>query len=307
MPILVGTSPSALEEFPLDLPTQAYIGNSGIVFGDRVEDDYGCRWSWSPTNTWGAKPAPREQVGDRGYDHGQWDATRYYGPRMLAIPGTVRAPDHASLHAAEQRLRNAISITEFMLRITEPGFDSYAMVRQQGELNWTEDGTPSSPHATFSIGLYARDPRIWSMLERSFLDLAFPTSSGGLVWPVTWPATWTGVVTSGSRLLLNPGTEPVGLDLRIDGPAHTVTIVFPEIGETLSLANPDGDVLAAGQWLQIDTTNHLVLLNGEAGRRSWAYGDWLVLPPGVETAIAIAGTGTTTASKVSGTYRAARI
>jgi hypothetical protein len=191
-----------------------------------------------------------------------------------------------------------------LLRITEPGFDSYAVVRQQGEVLWTEN---SHTHASFSIGLYARDPRIWSMLERSFADLYFPTISGGLVWPATWPATWTGVVVSGSRQLFNPGNLPVGLQLRVDGPAETVQVVFPETGEQLNLENPDGNLLEAGQWLDIDTANHQVLLNGDAGRRSWAYGDWLLLPPATETALAISGTGTTTDSKVSGTYRAPRI
>lgn len=304
MPVLVGTNPLAPEGFATEVLTQAFVGGSDIVFSDT--DPFGVRWAWCANNTWGAKPSPRENTGDREYAHGQWDATRFYGPRTLAIPGWVMAPDHGTLHAAEQRLRDAITIEPFMFRVVEPGFDSYAMVRQQGAVEWSE---VNRRVATFSVGLYASDPLIYSTLERAF-DLDFPVSSGGLEWPATWPATWDAVVVSGSRELYNPSNFPVGLKLRIDGPARTASIAYPDTGQALNLADPDGgDILTAGQWLDIDTTTRQVLLNGEAGRRSWAYptGDgWLLLPPGTTT-VAIAGTGTTPDSHVSGSFRAARL
>lgn len=300
MPVLVGTNPLAPEGFSTEVKTQAWVGDSGIVFADT--DALGVRWAWCTNNAWGAKPAPREQVGDRSFDHGQWDATQYYGPRVMAIPGWVKAPDHGSLHAAEQRLRDAVTLTPFVFRVLEPGFDSYALVRQQGEILWNE---VNHRVATFSINLYAADPLIYSMRERTF-ELAFPTVTGGLEWPTTWPAVWDAVVVSGSEDLHNPGQFPVGLELRVDGPAETVQVGFPDTGQVLYLDNPDGPLLAAGQWLEIDTSTRQVLLNGDAGRRSWAYGDWLRLPSGTTT-LAIAGTGVTTDSRVSGTYRAVRI
>jgi hypothetical protein len=306
MPVLVGSTSTALEEFDLDLPTRIYLGDSGIVLaqGD-VADAFGCVWKATGKNVWGSKPAPREQVGDRTYDHGQWDATRYYGPRLIPINGVVKAPDHAALHAAEQRLRNAIGVLSFTMRATEPGFDSYAVVRQQGEIDWFEDGW-QPPHATFSALLYAPDPRIWSMLERNF-NLDFPSVTGGLEWPATWPATWDADVVSGSAELLNPGNEPIGLSLRVDGPVDELSIRFPDTGETLHLDNPDGNLLTVGQYLLVDTATRQVLLNGDAGRRSWAYGDWLLLPAVSLTTLEISGTGTTADSHVSGSYRAARI
>lgn len=308
MPVLVGTSPVAGEDFPTDAGTLGFLGNSGIVLSDgSIADEYGCTWKWNPTNAWGSKPAPKEKTGDRDYDHGQWDATDKYGARIQPIPGTVRAPSHAALHLARQRLNDAVTVEYFMLRVVEPGFDGYAMVRQQGELLWTEDGTPNTPHATFSIGLYAGDPLIYSMRERTF-EFAFPSVTGGATWPKTWPAIWNASVVSGSEILLNPGSEPVGIQFRVDGPVGTAQIAFPDTGEALYLENPDGPVLlTAGQWLDIDTTTRQVLLNGEASRRSWVHGNFLLLQPGVETLLAVAGTGVTGASGISGAYRAVRI
>ena len=84
MPIIAGLpAPTEVEEFPQDLPTQAYLGGSGIVLG--AVDALGVRWKWAPTNAWGPKPSPREQVGDRGWGDGQWDATRFYGARAFSI------------------------------------------------------------------------------------------------------------------------------------------------------------------------------------------------------------------------------
>jgi hypothetical protein len=224
----------------------------------------------------------------------------------MPIPGTVRAPSHAALHAAEQRLRNAVTVEPFTYRVTEPGFDSYATVRQQGTIDWSEDGTPANPHATFLINLYAPDPLIYSALERTF-QIDFPLITGGLIWPATWPATWDSSGSTGEEILFNPSAFPLGMRLRIDGPATTVSIGFPELGRQFTLANTVGDILAPGSYLIVDTTERQVLLNGVASRRQWWTGSWLQLPPQANTKLSITGTGTGAGSQVSGSYRAARI
>lgn len=302
MPLIVGVNPLAPEGFQTEVLTQAIVGESGIVFSDT--DAEGCRWAWGPSNGWGPKPGPREQVSDKTYDHGQIDFTRFHDARTMPIPGWVMAPDHATLHRAEQRLRDAITIEPFMFRVIEPGFDSFAMVRQKGEVLWTE---VNHRVATWSISLYARDPLIYSMRERTF-DLAFPSIVGGRTWPATWPATYPATVVEGSAVLLNPGNLRVPLHLRATGPAERISIAFPELGQGLNLSNPDDTVLLrAGEFLDIDTKNRRVLFMGDASRRKWATGNWLQVPPNRETTLQIAGTGTTSASRVAGSFRAARL
>lgn len=304
MPLLTGVLPGALEEFPDNLPSRMYLGESGIVLADGSSvDDFGCAWKHTGNDLWGPSPAPREQVGDRSYDHGQWDATRYYGPRVVPITGSVNAPDHASLHQARQRLNDAIGVSPFTARGTEPRYDSYATVRRQGEIQWVEI---NPRFAQFQATLFAPDPRLFSSLERSIGPIFFPSTVGGLTFPATWPATWDTITVSGSEILYNAGSVPIGLNLRVDGPVEWLNISLPLLGQEMRLVNPAGDLLNEGQWLSIDTDRRQILLNGDAGRRSWMTGDWLTVPAGTTTTLAMNGEGTNTTT-VSGSYRAARI
>lgn len=291
---------SAPEGFATQVATTIELGDSGIVLG--ATDELGVKWKTTAVNVWGPKPALREQTGDRTYDHGQWDATRFYGPRIWDIPGTVHAPDHGALHWAEQRLRNAIGVQAIKIRAIEPGFDGYAYARQQGQVLWTEI-TPTL--AQFSIGLYAADPLIYSMLDHAF-DLGFPSRSGGLTWPTEWPATWTGSVVDGYLTVTNPGTVPIPLELTAYGPVNNLRIANTTTGKALLINNPEGDTLTAGQFLTIGTARHQLLLMGTGSRRSWASGDWPLLEPGDNT-LAITGDATTDDSHVAGTYRIVRV
>lgn len=310
MPFQVPALPTAREDWPADVATMAYLGESGIVLGDLTGDAYGCVWKWGPSNAWGPKPEPREQTGDRAYAHGQWDATRYYGPRVMPVSGSVRVTntgdkvaDHATLHAAEQRFRDAIGVQAFIFRVVEPGWDGYAFVRQQGQVLWTEN---SHRTASWSISLYAPDPLIWSSQPRDF-TLDFPVRVGGAVWPLTWPATWTSTPVSGSAFIDNPGNVDVPMTLVLNGPVTAAAIgLYPataDVNLSLKLNNPDGPLLGSGEYLLIDTARRSVLLNGDAGRRSWASGDFLQVPPG-ESRIVLSGTGT---GNLDGSFRAARI
>jgi hypothetical protein len=304
VPLITGSLTDADEEFPDGLPTQLHLGDSGIVLGGGAVDAYGCTWKLTGADLWGSKPTPREQTTDRNYDHGQSDRTRFYGARNIPVTGSVRAPDHATLHRTKQRFYDAISIEPFVARGTEPGFDSYTVARQTGELLWTEV-TPT--FATFTAALYAADPRLYSMLERTF-NLAFPSISGGRAWPGVWPAKWQVDVIAGSATLSNTGNLSVPLQVRVQGPAEKITLSFPQTGQALRLDNPDGPVmLNAGEWLDINTRTHQALLMGDSPRRSWVSGVWLQLPSHSDTVLAISGTGTSSDSSVSGSYRAARI
>lgn len=320
MPVLAGPAQPALPEFPDTLATAAILGDSGIVLngdGSTEVDAAGCYWKHGGPSLWGSA-VPKEKTGDRAGAHGQWDATQHYGSRTITINGTCRAPSHAALHDAERRLRAIVNVRPFRLRCTEPGFDGYAVVRQGGEIAWTENTHHAGyAHASFSIALYAASPLILSSLERSFGPASFPTSSGGLEWApeVEWGAdgvSWDAEVVSGREQLLNPGSEPVGMLLRANGPADTLAIALTsdgQPGQTLNLVDPDGGpVLRAGEFLLINTATHRVLLNGDASRDGWAYGDWLKLPAHTGGEVAIYGTGVDAAtSSVAGVYRAARI
>ncbi len=301
MPVLVSSGADFVEEFG-DQTTRAFLGDSGIVCNDPAGDSEGCVWTWSNTNAWGPKPDPREQTGDRSFADGQWDATAYYNARTLQFTGQVRAPDHVALHVAEQRLRDAVGLNRFVFRVTEPGFDGWCLMRQSGQVLWTEQTQRS---ASYSISLYAPDPRIWSSLQRTF-TVAFPAVSGGLILPVTAPFVIAATVSANSASLGNPGSVAAPIRARLDGPVTTAEISIQSLTgvSSLQLARPEGGaLLAAGEWLLIDTDTRQVLLGGTSSRRSWASGAFPAVPPG-GALLVLTGAGT---GQLTGEYAAARL
>lgn len=297
-----------------DLPSRVYLGATGIVMcGDaaQLRDVAGCLWKLAG-NPWGTA-VPREAVGDRAEAHGQYDATRFYGSRSITLAGSCRAPDHATLHQAYWRLRRAIGVQRLAYRVTEPGFDATSTVRQSGELLWTEN---SHTHASFSAGLYAADPRLFSTDARTSGLVRLPFSSGGLAIPATVPWVIDTQFSGGRVALENPGTEAAGLRMRVDGPLTDAVLTLvpgdPAYApQTQRLANPAGPLLRVGEWLDIDTELHQIRINGQSSRRSWTWGDWLTIPALAVGAAAcqfgITGTGGTEVSGVTATWRTARI
>jgi hypothetical protein len=259
--------------------TSTYVGDSGIVLcgdGNDVVDEAGVKWTASGEGPFSRSPAPREVSGERAQDHGSWDATAFYGPRSCNLTGKAYAPDHTSLHQAEQRLKAAAGL-KCLIRHVEPGFDRQALFRRSGEVLWTEI---TDTIAQFSVPLWARDPLIYSTTEQS-ASTPFPSSSGGLTFPLTLPFAITATSVSGTLSLFNEG---LGDDVyakptfRIDGPVVNPVIINDDTGQTMHLDLTIG----GGEWVTIDTATGQVLGNGQAGapRRAQWWGDWFYLRPG---------------------------
>lgn len=295
----------------------AQLGDSGITLGG--VDAAGVRWKWGVPSVLGPKPAGREETGDRAYNHGQWDATRFYGPRTRDIAGSARvigqADPLATLADAEQRLRDAVGLEPFDLILTEPGRNGawVQRVRQAGDLMWTVDARDDRTgyaHATFSIGLYAPDPLTYAAASIAQL-LRFPTTSGGLTVPFTVPFTIDATTVTGRLQLSNPGNLPLPLQLTLTGPVGIASLADPDTGDVMLFRTRSGlPLLGAGETLEVDTGRHTVL-SGGVPRRSSVGGTFLMLTPdrdhGGPTTLALSGTGTTADSSVQLTYTPARI
>lgn len=154
-----------------------------------------------------------------------------------------------------------------------------------GGTTQTIRGTVTGAEVRNSAGTVVADPDFTnqSVGTTSFADatgktwtvhgtarLVGDTYRGGLTAPFTIP----GVLAGGKLELVNSGTTDTGLTVRIDGPA---------VEPRLILQRPDGTAqsirftidLADGQWLEIDSTRHLALLNGlpESNQRGNAVWD----------------------------------
>lgn len=278
--------------------TLAYIGDSDIVLcGDeiRILDDEGCYWDWGGDQPWTPGPAPRAVTKERANDDGDSDATTHYGPRGYSIEATVYAPDHAALHRAKARIETAIGVRPFKLRVVEPGFDRFATMRRDGEPQWSEQ-TPTRGRIT--VGVKAVNPRLYST-EVMTASTGFPTTTGGLSLPASLPTSLDGVTVSGEMSLTSVGNQTAWPIFRIDGPVTDPVI----INTTTDQAMRFNLTLAAGEWLTVDTSNHLVLANGDpnAARRSAFYGDWFGLAPASTTTIRFSG-ATGAGSNLSATW-----
>jgi hypothetical protein len=121
----------------------------------------------------------------------------------------------------------------------------------------------------------------------------------GFTPPFTPPFT-PGASVGGSVDVTNGGNASAPWTARLDGPLTYPEITHTESGRKLSLdltANGGVD-LAAGEWLDLDSSRRSILLDGSADRRTQLTSDsmWWELDPGVNTFTldADAGAGTLT-------------
>lgn len=140
------------------------------------------------------------------------------------------------------------------------------------------------------------DPRRYAV-DETLGDLAMASESGGIVYPITYPldyGVWSGGATA---LPANPGTADAPVRLTIRGPVEN-----PRVTARNRWALQFNTTLDAGEFLQVDTAEGTVLLNGDADRLftlstdSSPLGD-CVIPPNETTPVSLSaasGTGTAT-------------
>lgn len=220
-------------------------------------------------------PPLRLTLTDRPERHGAFDAPSYRGPRVITLEGTAVVPDRAAREAAKDRLAAVLAdgSTLTPLVVTEPHRTRRALVRLTAETKIVDRKSGFE----FSLTMTAPDPLRYSYgLNTSTCPL--PSSSGGVVFPLTFPLDF-GSGSSGGRLLLeNQGTAPTWPVWRIGGPCVQPVITNTATGEELAFEL----TLQEGEFLVIDTDARSVLLQGTASRRSALRpgSDWFPLRPG---------------------------
>lgn len=232
----------------------------------------------------------RADQGDaRAWGDGAWSGAEWAAETVVPIPLRVkdaanRTPGgwltaHQALAAAfapsheDLELRWCTGGTEYVLfgrpRMVEPGVD-----------------TAPAGWSVTRCAFVALNPTIYSAVEHS-VPLGLPSTVGGLTVPFTLPTTVDAVVTAGRATIVNAGTKPTGLRLRVDGPVQE-----PRVSLLTSAGTAIVRVwltLGVGQWLDIDTAARTVYLNGTASRRGLTTAEgigWPVLPGGGSAEIA---------------------
>src|SRR5699024_4479973 len=100
--------------------------------------------------------------------------------------------------------------------------------------------------------------------------------------PVTAPFVIGATLSEGAAVLENEGTADTPLRLRINGPVVRPRVAVLRPGGESRTLRFDTE-LQAGQWLDIDTGDRTVLLQGKTSRRAQTAGTFPLLPPGTST------------------------
>ena len=237
-------------------------------------DENGSAWNVTEFTGKGSPPAEVE-VNQRQTDHGAWIRNALWAAKPYSITGAFEGDTELQRWEAEQRLIAAVGMGRATTTLV-----FHEEVERQTEvvLSGEIEVTPSGVYAfTFVMPLVAPDPFRYSTTERAInatlnsTSLALPNTGTAAAWPVF-------TVTTAATL-------------------PDVTLTRDDTDQYLTVDNPSGDTLTAGQTLTVDMRRRRITIGGTS-RRSWMTGEWFGLPPGVQTTVV----GTSTAG--SGTYTA---
>lgn len=228
-----------------------------------------------------------DQGGPRAWAHGSWSGAEWANEKVVPMRVWVLTDSAAAWVTAHQNLAAA--------------FAPVGDVAEQVELRWRRGGQefilfgrprmvdpdPSLIGGGVSLTrceFVAQDPRVYAGTEIITGPVSLPTFAGGLIVPFVVPFTVNSTLIGGRAELVNEGTAPTGLFLRIDGPVPQPRIILqrPDGTNQSITFNPDFD-LPAGQWIDIDVAARIALLNGlprasVRGQAVWDMDPYPLLP-----------------------------
>lgn len=217
-------------------------------------------------------------TGDNPYADGSWSGPEFLEPAQinLSVHAVGNTPDHwwelqTALMDALRPIRTEPVEAEVHWRNGSQDFMMFARPRVLDP----EVKNMNTGDVTSVCSLQALDPAIYSSEEFS-VTVGVLTRSGGLVTPFYTPFTIHTTVIDGEAEIFNGGSATAYLRIRIDGPVTdpTVTVVTPDGAMSMSF-----DVeLSEGEWLDIDTKEQSVILNGSVSRLNQMSGTWVYIP-----------------------------
>lgn len=293
------TYPSALT-FP---GTGSFSNLSPVGVGDLVlgaVDRHGSRWNLKTFDGWTGSPASTLELTQRARGHGATSSEADLTARNMTLGGRVTNPDPHGLNASLDDLNAAVALDGFLLAVAETGRVRTCWAARNGEVL-----TPkvNNKVANFSIQIAAEDPLKYGDLVTATTLL--PSSTGGLVFPVTFPITFTGVSNSGVIRIINEGNEQAPVWLRIDGPIPAGGWTVTHVGKKQALTFASSLALDAGEFVTVDMEAREILAQGQAARAGYVTSrGWFSLDPG-ENAIAFSAQNYSPTAQLTVTTRPA--
>lgn len=262
-------------------PADTVLGPWPMTLGDLPldrTDENGSPWNVTEFTGKGSPPAEVEFT-QRQTDHGAWIGNALWAAKPYSITGAFEGDTELERWQAEQRLLSAVPLGQTTTTLTfHEEVERQTEVMLSGEIEVTPSGVWAF---TFVIPLVAPDPFRYGTTEQvvnatlNSTSLLLPNAGTAAAWPVFTVAAGAGTVPD-------------------------VTLLRADTGQTLTVDNPDGATLNAGQTLTVDMRRRRISIGGVT-RRSWMSGEWFGLPPSVQTTVT--GTSTSGAGTYSATYR----
>lgn len=221
-------------------------------------------------------PAPRQLKRPRPGGHGEINQTRHYGSRRPVWSGKLLGTSEAALWAEYDAILKAL----------------WGGVSEERLLKWTRhDGTQLQSLVTvgdafdpviraddagrllaYQLVLDRQDPRNYGQTLAVAPGDPLTEAAGGVTYPATydWKYTPSG---AGEFQVINAGTVETPVLFRLHGYASSPTLLNVTTGQRISFTGEIG----AGDYLEIDTFERSVLLNGSTDRTNlvdFAATDW---------------------------------
>lgn len=246
-----------------------------------VIDEYGVEWTVSDDHTGFGDAAAVYSADQRVQADGAWTSKSYRGPMPIGVSGMIVAPTPRAAEEALERLKKACSLDEVPYTWHWATGDFTRYVKRDSELVATR---PMPCLFLWQVTLLAPDPALYAggpgMSDgQTVRTTRLPSSSGGLVFPVTFPVTFTGTSVTGDIVINNPGTGG-RLTFRVDGPVEQPQIITDNADGQRTLGW--SQTFADGEFLIVDPAAQSALLQGQASRPP-SMRQWPRLAAGINT------------------------
>lgn len=231
-------------------------------------------------------PAVRSSRRPRTDVEGEIDTTRLFGARAVSITGTITPRPDGTLNRQE--------VEDRFLAFLRPDRSSYLVYRLEtdGEerrllVRPDQFGAPISHPGSVKVAVGFRAPdgvQESAELEGAAVD-AVIADPPGISFPLSFPISWPASTAAGTVVVTNRGNVRAWPRLRLYGPATNPRIENVTVGAALEFTAGGGLELAAGDYLEVDTRERTIRLNGSAvqsrhNRLDFDASEWWPLDPG---------------------------
>ena len=251
------------------------VGDWACSATDREVDAHGCEILLSEIKGWFDGPGVRANPLERPASDGDYDGNPTQDSRVITVTGTITAPTDVALQESmddlDSLLTGATRYDTLTVDEMSRGLSRQAVVR-------LADGTliqrDSDVHATFSLMLFAPDPRRYSS-ELHTVTVGRYMPGGGFSFPASFPISFGTNGSDGTVTVTNAGTASTWPVLKFSGPSTNP--YAKRVGDGTIAA---GLTLVSGQELVVDCGLRSVLLGSASRRQFLTADDFFALPPG---------------------------